>query len=313
MLNVDEMPGVPLAGMRREEWIARRRNSIGGSDIGAIMGFNKYRTPLRVYQEKAGIAPMTDVSDKDAVYWGTVLEPVVADEFTKRTEKRVEKVEKILIHPKHEFMTANIDRSIVGENAGLECKTASAYGKDDWEDEEIPASYILQCQWYIYITGAKVWYIACLLGGQKFIWKTIQRDDELISIMESAAIDFWDHVLKRIPPLAASGDVKAFEANSKETISLPDNADDLLGALIEVKDQAKVIEDKKKELEARVKQMLDGHMTGLRPLYKVTWSQSSVESFDAASFKVANPEIAKQYLKISQRDNGVRVKRLKAV
>ena len=52
-------------------------------------------------------------------------------------------------------MIANVDRLIVGENAGLECKTTSAYNAKEWDGDEVPAQYILQVQHYMAVTGAK--------------------------------------------------------------------------------------------------------------------------------------------------------------
>ena len=98
-------------------------------------------------------------------------------------------------------MVANIDRRVVGENAVLECKTANQFLAKEWESEEIPASYLLQVQHYLEVTGAEKGYIAVLIGGQRFVWKEIPRDDELIRIIVQIEKDFWmEHVEKRIPP-----------------------------------------------------------------------------------------------------------------
>lgn len=35
---------------------------------------------------------------------------------------------------KQPFMPADVDRMVVGENTGLECKTASPFMTDKWED-----------------------------------------------------------------------------------------------------------------------------------------------------------------------------------
>jgi len=308
MLNVEQMPGICLDGMSDEEWRARRLGCIGGSEIGAILGFNQYKTALQVYKEKRGLSHLADISDKDAVYWGTVLEPVVANEFARRTGKKVAVLSKILFHPEHPYMTANIDRDICGEDAGLECKTCSAYGKDEWEGEEIPASYILQCQWYMMVSGASLWYIACLIGGQSFKWKPLKRDDELIEIMENAAVDFWEnHVLPGIPPLASAGDIKEFDVKVPDTIRLPDTANNLLIDLMAAKESYSTAEKKKKDLEAKVKQLLDGHSKGVTGMFRVSWTQSEYLRFDETAFKAANPALAGGYQKVVKRDNGVKV------
>jgi putative phage-type endonuclease len=282
-----------------------------GSEIGAIMGFNKYKTPLQIYNEKVGLTPYADISDREPVYWGTILEPIVASEFEKRTGKKVAVLDKILHHQKYPYMTANIDRDIPNEDAGLECKTASAYAKAEWEEDEIPASYLLQCQWYLFITGARLWYIACLVGGQNFLWKAVPRDDELIGMMERDAVDFWEnHVLKRVPPTATSGDVRDFNVKCKDAVDLPESANDILLDLLAVKEQMKQGDARKKELEARTKQLLDGHSKGKTGMFSVSWTQSEFEQFDASLFKDSNPSMANQYMKLVKRDNGISVKKV---
>ena len=65
----------------------------------------------------------------ESAYFGNVLEEVVAQEFAKRTRLKVQRRNAILQHPEYPWMLANVDRLIVGERIGLECKTASEYLK----------------------------------------------------------------------------------------------------------------------------------------------------------------------------------------
>ncbi|MFX8004365.1 lambda-exonuclease family protein, partial [Acinetobacter baumannii] len=124
----------------------------------------------------------------DAAYFGTMLEDLVAKEFERRSGKKVRRKNAMLKHPEHPFIMANIDRMIVGEKAILECKTTSAYNAKEWESEEIPDSYIIQVQHYLGVLGPEYQkaYFAVLIGGNKFVWKEIERDDELIEIIFEA-------------------------------------------------------------------------------------------------------------------------------
>jgi len=158
------------------------------------------------------------------------------------------------------------------------------------------------------VSGASLWYIACLIGGQSFKWKPIERDDELIEIMESAAVDFWEnHVKAGIPPLASAGDIKEFDVKVSDTIRLPDTANNLLIDYMAAKESYCTAEKKKKELEARVKQLMEGHSKGVTGLFRVSWTQSEFNRFDETAFKTANPALASNYQKIVKRDNGVKV------
>ena len=49
-----KMQKISTLGMSREEWLKERRKSLGGSDMGAVLGLNKYRSPWVVWAEKTG-------------------------------------------------------------------------------------------------------------------------------------------------------------------------------------------------------------------------------------------------------------------
>lgn len=83
----------------------------------------------------------------------------------------------------------------------MECKTASAYLAKEWEGEEVPASYLVQLQHYLGVTDKEKGYIAVLVGGNKFIWKEVERDQELIDMIFNTEKHFWEyHVLQGHAP-----------------------------------------------------------------------------------------------------------------
>ena len=109
-----------------DEWLAFRRNGIGGSDMAALLGLNKWRSVLDVWLDKTGQTE-PDTEGNRFTYWGIKLEALVADEFALQTGYKVRNNNFTLQSDEHPWMLANIDREIVGVDAGLECKTASAY------------------------------------------------------------------------------------------------------------------------------------------------------------------------------------------
>ena len=133
-----------------------------------------------------------------SAYFGNVLEEVVAQEFAKRTGLKVQRRNAILQHPAYPWMLANVDRLIVGERIGLECKTASEYLKKEWEGEEIPVTYLLQCQHYMAVTGYEAWWIAVLIGGNKFVYKRSNGMRILSSILSTWNVTFGSIMLKRM-------------------------------------------------------------------------------------------------------------------
>jgi len=292
--------------LNHDEWLDIRKKGIGGSDAAAIAGLNKWKSPVAVYMEKIGEI-QGDRIDSEAAYFGNVLEDVVAQEFSRRTGLKVRRRNAMLQHPEHPWMIANIDRLIVGEKTGLECKTTSAFLADQWDGEEVPIQYILQCQHYMAVTGFKAWWIAVLIGGNKFVYKKIERDDELISNLIDIEKDFWEnHVVPQIPPdfdgsEASSELLKAMypEAEPESEIELPDEAYTLIYALDEIKTEMDELSTRKKEYENKLKSMLGNFETGIARDRIVTWKPYSRKTVDSKRLKKERPEIYEQYLKES--------------
>ena len=106
------------------------------------------------------------------------------------------------------FMIADVDRLIVGEDAGLECKTASAYGADKWKNDAIPDHYLIQCYHYMAVTGKKTWYLAVVILGKEFQYRKITWDDNIITNLISIEKQFWEeHVQKGIMPAPDGSEV----------------------------------------------------------------------------------------------------------
>ena len=162
------------AGAPREDWLRVRNLGIGGSDAGVILGLNPYKSPWQLWLEKTGQTEPDDLSTNEYVYWGTKQEPLVAERFFEETGKRVQR-RGTLRSRTHPWMLANVDRMIVGEEAGLEIKTANAFAGKDWADDELPDSYYAQCLHYMAVTGYTKWYIAALIGGNHYVQKEIPR------------------------------------------------------------------------------------------------------------------------------------------
>ncbi len=287
-----------------EEWKKARKNGIGGSDAAAIAGLNRFKSPLAVYLEKIG--EVDNNVDNEYVYWGSVLEDLVAKEFEKRTGKKVHKVNAILVHPEYPFMIANIDRKVVGEDAILECKTTSAWNAKEWKDDEVPQEYIIQVQHYMAVTGAKKAYIAALIGGNHFEIKEIERDDELIESLIQIEKDFWHLVETKTPP-----DIDGSKASSEilnilypapttdEILSLGGDVEKLIEERNALVDQIKQLDEMKTEKENKIKALLGEHETARTNKYFISWKAITSKRFDSKSFKKDYKDLYDKYTKES--------------
>ena len=269
-----------------------RRQGIGGSDIAAVLGLSRYRTPYEVWLEKTGQAE-PESGESEPAYWGQVLEDVTAREYSKRTGRRVQRVTATLTHPNYPWALAHIDRAILipgrraiwrgdhlaGANGILECKTASAWKSREWADdaEGVPLAYQAQCQWYLGITGLDTADVVALIGGQHFLIRTLERDDETIREMFARAEEFWrKHVLERIPPppVNAADVARMFPNDDGDLIEIGHDTEtlEIVNRLKALRAEAKDLDSQIDELTERLKLQIGKH-SGLalegRPL--ITW------------------------------------------
>lgn len=292
--------------LSRDEWLKYRNLGLGGSDAGVVLGLNKWKTPFELFLDKTGQLDNSDNSN-EAMYWGNVLEDVVAKEFEARTGKKVRRRNQMLQHDKHEFMLANIDREIVGEKTLLEVKTTSAYNASEWEGDNIPPTYIVQVAHYLAVTGYEKAYICCLLGGNKFIWKEVQRDEELIHMIIEAEKNFWEFHVKGNNPPALDGSSAAEKyikerfdrAENGKAIDLKAEHEENIKKYLNMKGVIKGLEEDLKALENALKMDLGDAEAGTIGRYKVTWKNVSSNRVDSKALKEKYPDIATEVTKNS--------------
>lgn len=288
--------------MERTQWLSERRKGIGGSDVGAICGLDKYRSPIMVYLDKIDENPASE-EETEFTYWGKRMEPILIEEFEKRTGKKVSRIEKILQHPEHDFMLANVDGWIEEEQAVLECKTASEYVKGNWSEGSIPDSYLLQVQHYMAVTGAQKAYIVALIGGNHFLYKEIERDDELITSMIEIEKEFWQRVIDRNPPAvdgseSSSEFLKKMYPVAEETeIELPDNITSLVTEREELKKQETEIKTAIAEKENLIRQILGASERGRNREVFISLKNCNQSRVDSEKLKTEYPEIYRSCLK----------------
>lgn len=293
-------------------WLKARTRGIGGSDVGAICGVSPFTSARQVYLNKTGQfqdALTPNDAAKERMHFGHMLEPIVADEYSRRTGNRVIAVNATLVHKDHPWALANVDRLIVdgdGRPVGiLECKTTSEYMNEEWESGEILMSYIYQLNWYLWILGLEKGAFACLVGGNKFYSYEVFRNDELLeNTIIPAAKSFWfDNVLALKEPEMQATDTefansiyKSVVKNSE--ITLPDDeTNELARTVFECKAKIKELEKIMEEAQNRIKDRLQENEIGYTKDYTIKWSPRSQTRVDTDKLKSAFPEIYAQVLK----------------
>ncbi len=272
-----------LDGLPREDWLRLRHKGIGSSDAAVIMGASRWSSPLALYLQKREEIQEADLAtEREEVEAGVILEPAVAEFYRRRTGRRVEMPQAILQHDVVPWLLASPDRFVFSEGAALpapaagmgvvELKTASIFRADDWEGEP-PLAYQIQGQHQMAVTGLAWASFAVLIGGNRFRWCDVVRNDRFIKAMVSKEKEFWDRVLHGDPPPAGSSeaDTRAlallYPAESGEEAAIALEPEALKWHL--QRDEAcatiKEAELLKREAENNLKQMIGDATYGVLP------------------------------------------------
>ena len=233
--------------MERQAFLERRKSGIGGSDVAAVLGVSKWKTPYQLWLDKT--TDKVEEKESDILHFGTVLEQVIADEYARRNNVKVLRRNQMYRHAEHPELIANIDRYVVGGKI-LECKTCSAYAADKFGEggDEVPDEYLLQVQYYMHITGYHEADLAVLIGGNEYRQFSLTYDADLANYAAGRCVAFWnDYVVPQVPPPATAGDdlVSYYNAKAGATITASKEIVDLL-------DEYKHLKGVEKEVKANL-------------------------------------------------------------
>lgn len=203
-------------------------------------------------------------------------------------------------------MLADIDRLVVGEDAGLECKTASAYNADKWKDGNIPLHYVLQCVHYMTVTGKRTWYLAAVILGRDFICRKLAWDDALVTGLVAAEEDFgktmWRKAYCRLRMalgLLMKHCKEYFHASGKKGAVELVGFDDKLSRGEEILKEISRLETEQKQIEQEVKLFMQGNELAASGRYRVLWSSVDTARLDTKRIRQEHPEIYEEYAKVS--------------
>ncbi len=277
-----------------QEWLELRSHYLGGSDAAAVVGMNHFSSPYALWAEKTGRTPGFEGNLATEV--GTFLEEFVAQKFAQETGKKVRKCNHSFLNSQYHFAIANIDREIVGEDAGLEIKTTDSLNLKRFKNGEYPANYYCQCVHYMAVTGKKRWYLAVLIGNKDFRWFTIERDEAEVAALMTAEADFWEYVKNNTPPpvdgfKATTDAVNSIYADSNDSVvDLYGHRSDL-SQYIALNQQIKELEKMRDEAANRVKQFVGESGGGECDGFKVSWKPQTRKTFDVKRFSKENPNV----------------------
>lgn len=294
---------VSTLNLDKKSWLRYRKRGIGGSDAGAVCGLNPYRTAIQVYYDKT--SDEIEEIDNEAMRQGREFEDYVAGRFCEASGKKVRRANAMYYDEKNTFMLADVDRMVVGENAGLECKTASPYMAEKWEDGKIPLSYQIQCHHYMSVCNTEAWYIAVLIYGKEFKYYRIERDEQVIADLIRIEKEFWrEHVMKRVMPdpdgskTADAAIAERFKISRDLTIPLS-GFDARLKRREELLSVMGHMEAEKRQIDQELKLYLGDAEMAENEHYRVSWKNVSRSSLDERRLKEEQPEVYEKYRRVT--------------
>jgi putative phage-type endonuclease len=293
--------------LSREEWLQIRSTGIGSSDAAAAIGLSSYKCSLSLWLEKTGRQLPEDLSEKEAVVWGTVMEPVLAKMYAERTGRKVRRVNAVLQHPEYPFMLANLDREVITENGTgvLEIKTAGFYSAQQWDDG-VPVAYQCQVLHQLAVTGHAWADVAVLIAGQEFRIYRIERDDDKIADLIQREAQFWSWVTNNQQPDpdgsydAQQALLSLFPTDNGQTLDFSESGpfNDLFAELLTLRHRKEEIEQQESTLKHRIQAALGSATAAIFQQGKVTWRKAKdrlVPDLDRLSLE--HPELLQQYAK----------------
>ena len=292
--TIDELGG-------EDAWLAERMVSLGGSDAAPVLGIDQYRSPYQVWMEKTGQAG--GFEENEAMRFGKLLEPIIADEFSVRTGWELVDPKALWRHPSHPFMHYTPDRLIRHPAHGiglLEIKNRSSYTGAVWDDET-PPTVTAQLSHGFEVLDLDWGFSAALIGGNKLVFYRVDRDAELGDEIIRREQDFWQLVLDGTPPpmdgMAQTMDLLngAFVPIDKEQVELPDTLRLARAEYTRLGAEIKALEEHRIEvgnqLRAAMREATEATIDGE---LAVSWRQQASTRVDVKRLRDEFPDFAKQ-------------------
>ncbi len=300
----------------REEWLAWRRQGIGGSDAPILMGLNQYRGALSLYVDKMdrGLDPS---EPNEAAYWGSTLEDLVAMEFARRTGLDVRRPPTLnMRHRDHPFMQGTPDRFVYRTPADpadrpigiLELKTCTLRKEWDWDPNPPPAA-VCQLRHYMAVADLPLGWLACLIGGQRYIHHEVTRDPAFEQELIQTERQFWWHVQNDVPPEPDGRDSttaiinqRYAEADVNTVVELGDQeeyrvaVEEVLRLTRQMREDKRLLEQYKNQLKVALGTGEIGTIEN-RPV--ISWKQGSRETIDTKALRRDAPGLAEQFTRTS--------------
>ncbi len=283
------------------------RIGIGSSDVPAILGMDRYKSPLMLFLEKTGELPDMPRTQEldDAAEMGLILEAGIAKLLARRKNLVLIDSPGTLAHVGKPWALTNVDylaapAASMATDAVVECKNRSIYQLEDWEDG-IPDAPAIQTHWHLGVTGFDHAWVAALLGGNTPRFHRVERDQQLIDHLFDIVGAFRQRIIDRNPPPVDGSAVTAellahlYEVEENATVFLDtDEATPWLEQYRQAKQDTKDAEARELEAANHLKALAgeaEIALLGDRPAF--TWKRNG--TFRSTAFTTEHPGLVQKY------------------
>ena len=250
---------ISTINLSKEDWLRYRKCGITGTDAGAILGLNPYRSAFQVYHDK--ISDTIENIDSEAMRQGRDLEEYVAQRFTEATADKWADG-KI---PAHYMAQVNHYLAV----SGFDCWYIAAliFGKELVIHKIIRDKSVLNN----------------LIAEEEHFWKY----NVMPEIPPAPTGSEGD--TQQINQMYSDDDKsKTADLNAVR---------DLLDKRQSLSDQIEQLEQEKTAIEQQVKLEMQDAAYGTAPGYKVSWVSSESKRVDSQRLKKEQPDIFNRYSK----------------
>lgn len=248
------------------EWLELRKTGIGTSDAWRVL-----MSPFSLYLEKRGeIAP--EHLDGEWLDWGHKLEPVIIRELGERIGMRTQQVSKMYRSKAEPWMLASLDGLVYSPDgkvvATVEAKNVGAWNADEWENGA-PERFRFQSFKQQFMCGVNRGYVGALIGGNRFVFDELERDDDWLRAYIKRGRDLWRRIETgdRPPvddtPETARALKELHPKDNGQTVQLPGSLVEIDAELVSFKARAKTIESEIKLREAQIKEAIGAATFGV--------------------------------------------------
>lgn len=246
----------------REAWLELRKGGVGSSEVGTILGLNKWQTPYQLWRQKKGLDPAPEESF--AMRAGHYLEDAVSRFYADASGNEIIKASAgdwLIVNNENPHLRVSPDRTYWPRgmarracNKGIvECKTTQM----EVDGDSVPQHWFCQLQYQLGVAELEQGAIAWLTAGREFGYREFNLDRDFFAWMIEEVTRFWvDNILGDKEPLAINVEDVLLK-NPRHIDGKVITADEALiadcAALKAIREELAALDTQKKEIEARIK------------------------------------------------------------